>query len=44
MLSAVVADAVLGAVPLLSARITQTVRLYAEGAELIGPVHHDRGY
>ncbi|MEI7617528.1 MAG: D-isomer specific 2-hydroxyacid dehydrogenase family protein [Actinomycetota bacterium] len=32
------------AVPLLSARITQNVRLYAEGAELIGPVHLDRGY
>jgi phosphoglycerate dehydrogenase-like enzyme len=32
------------AVPLLSARISQNVRLFAKGEELVGPVHVELGY
>ena len=32
------------AVPLLSERITQNVRLFARGQDLLGPVHADLGY
>ena len=32
------------AIPLLSERITQNVRLFARGQDLLGPVHADLGY